>query len=105
MVFKEIRMSLMNPDPELDPFKIPAFDTLEELLFFLALLGDDEWFRKECDIMEFRDSEGDHLGLTLRRNRKMWTSSEGMTHLGATHIKAFTPLSYVKKQINNYLKD
>ncbi len=103
-VFKEIRVSMMNPDPELDPFKIPAFNELEELVFFLALVGDDEWFRKECDIMEFHDDDGDHLGLTLRRDRKMWLSEEGMRHLTATRIKAFTPLSYVRKQMDIYLK-
>lgn len=102
-VFKEIRMSLIHPDPELDPFKIPQFETVEELVFFLALVGDDEWLRKEADIIEFRDLEGDHLGITLRRDRKMWLSEEGRGHLTAVEMRAFTPLVYVRKQIKAFL--
>jgi hypothetical protein len=98
-VFKDIRLFLMFPDPEVDPFRIPQFDSLEELKFFLALVGDDEWFIKYADIMELKDSTGNYLGFTLRKDRKMWLSKEGRAHLKATELQAFTPLTYLKRQL------
>lgn len=42
-VFKEIRMAMLDPDPEQDPFRVPQFDKVEELIFFLGMVGDDEY--------------------------------------------------------------
>lgn len=100
-VFKEIRMALLYADPELDPFKIPQFNALAELQFFLALVGDDEWMLKHVDIMELTDPTGAYLGLTLRVDRKMWLSEEGKKHLNASTLKAFTPLRYVRGQLKD----
>jgi hypothetical protein len=103
-VFKEVRMGLLYCDEELDPFKVPSFDAIEELIFFLALVGDDEFFKKEVDALEFYEGKKPQLGFALRGDREMWLSEEGKKHLGAHKIFAFTPLSYVKKHIGLFLK-
>ncbi|MEK9159434.1 MAG: hypothetical protein AAB383_01760 [Patescibacteria group bacterium] len=103
-VFKQIRMALVEADPELDPFRVPSFDTAEELVFFLAMVGDDEWIKKAVDVFEFVEKGRHFIGLGLRRDREMWLGEEGRTHLNASAIQAFTPLVYVKKQVAAYLK-
>ena len=102
-VFKDIRMALVEHDPELDPFRVPSFDSAEELIFFLAMVGDDEWMKKEVDVFEFIETGRHFIGLGLRRDREMWISEEGQSHLNASAIQAFTPLVYVKKQVSAYL--
>ena len=102
-VFKDIRMALLEPDPELDPFRVPSFDSAEELAFFLAMVGDDEWMKKAVDVFEFVETGRHFMGLALRKDREMWLSEEGRTHLNASAIRAFTPLSYVRVQLKAYL--
>lgn len=102
-VFKEIRMALLEPDPEQDPFRVPSFDSAEELVFFLAMVGDDEWMKKAVDLFEFIEKGRHFIGLALRKDREMWLGEEGRTHLNASAIQAFTPSAYVKKQVNAYL--
>jgi len=102
-VFKDVRMALIEHDPELDPFRVPSFDSAEELAFFLAMVGDDEWMRKEVDVFEFVETGRHFIGLGLRKDRQMWLSEEGRTHLNASAIRAFTPLSYVRIQLKAYL--
>lgn len=101
-VFKEIRMAMLEPDPEQDPFRVPQFDKVEELVFFLAMVGDDEWMRAHVDVFEFVEDGKHFIGFGLRKDRKMWLSEEGRTHLGASEIRAFTPLVYVRKQLKSY---
>ena len=103
-VFKDIRMALVEPDPEQDPFRVPSFDTAEELIFFLAMVGDDVWMKKAVDVFEFIEKGRHFMGLALRKDREMWLSEEGRTHLNASAIQAFTPLVYVKRQVAAYLK-
>lgn len=102
-VFKEIRMAMLDPDPEQDPFRVPQFDKVEELIFFLGMVGDDEWIKANVDIFEFVEAGNRIIGFGLRKDRKMWLSEEGRIHLGTNEIRAFTPLTYVKKQLAAYL--
>lgn len=103
-VFKDIRMALLVPDPEQDPFRVPSFDSAEELVFFLAMVGDDEWIKKSVDVFEFIEKGRHFIGLGLRKDREMWLSEEGRMHLNASAIQAFTPLAYVKRQVSAYLE-
>lgn len=102
-VFKDIRMALIEHDPELDPFRVPSFDSAEELAFFLAMVGDDEWMKSHVDVFEFVETGRHFIGLGLRKDREMWLSEEGRAHLNASAIQAFTPLSYVRIQLKQFL--
>lgn len=103
-IFKEIRMAMMEPDPEQDPFRVPQSDIVEELVFFLAMVGDDEWMRDHVDVFEFVEEGKPFIGFGLRKHRKMWLGKEGMAHLGASEIRAFTSLTYVEAQIKMYFR-
>lgn len=102
-VFKEIRMALLMPAPDQYPFRVPQFDTLEELVFFLAMLGDDDTLRKQVDVFEFIEGGMPFIGLGLHKDRSMWLSDEGKMHLNASSIKASSSLTYVKRQLKAYL--
>ncbi len=93
---------MLESDLEQDPFRVPQFDQVEELVFFLAMVGDDEWMRGHVDVFEFVEDGKHFIGFGLRKDRKMWLGEEGRTHLGASEIRVFTPLVYVKKQLASY---
>ena len=103
-IFKEIRMAMLEADSDQDPFRVPQSDKVEELVFFLAMVGDDEWMRDHVDVFEFVEAAKHFIGFGLRKDRAMRLGEEGMAHLGASEIRAFTPLNYVKAQIEMYFR-
>lgn len=103
-VFKEIREFLVDPDPEVEPLRIPYFDFPEEWIFFLALVGDDKEMCEVAVFVQYPVKGVNVLGLGLQRDQKMWLSEEGQKHLGTKDVDTFELKDFVETVVEDYLK-
>jgi len=103
-VFREIREFLLEPDPELEPLRIPYFDFPEEWIFFLALVGDDPELRKVAVFVQYVEKGITVVGLGLKRDEKMWVSAEGKKHLETEDVKTFGVGKYVERAVKGWLE-